>query len=94
MATIEPSITYWNRVEPSPCSDSLVRGLEASLRDPLWLLARQWQLGEFRGEDAASPAFVSFAAGSQSSTPGAAVMASSPHSVTRRRSKRPSKPRR
>lgn len=52
-----PSITYWNRVEPSPRGDSLQRGLEATVRDPLWLLARQWQLGEFQGEDAASPAF-------------------------------------
>jgi hypothetical protein len=25
------------------------------VRDPLWLLTRQWQFGEFRGEDAASP---------------------------------------
>ncbi|WP_329254688.1 hypothetical protein [Streptomyces canus] len=56
------SITYWNRVEPSPRSDSLVRGLEARVRDPLWMLTRQWQFGEFRAEDAASPAFVSFAA--------------------------------
>ncbi|MFJ5778896.1 hypothetical protein [Streptomyces sp. NPDC093094] len=53
-----PSVTYWNRVEPTPHSDSLVRGLEAPVRDPLWFLARQWQLGEFRGEDAASPAYV------------------------------------
>ena len=29
------------------------------MRDPLWFLTRQWQLGEFQGEDAASPAFVS-----------------------------------
>jgi hypothetical protein len=57
-----PSITYWNRVEPSPRGDSLQRGLTAQLRDPLWFLTRQWQVGEFQGEDAASPAFVSFAA--------------------------------
>jgi hypothetical protein len=56
------SITYWNRVEPSPRGDSLQRGLEAAVRDPLWFLTRQWQLGEFQGEDAASPAFASFAA--------------------------------
>jgi hypothetical protein len=31
--------------------------LAARLRDPLWLLARQWQFGEFQGEDAGSPAF-------------------------------------
>jgi hypothetical protein len=57
-----PSVTYWNRVEPSPRSDSLVRGLEARVRDPLWMLTRQWQMGEFRAEDAASAAYVSFAA--------------------------------
>jgi hypothetical protein len=58
----EPSITYWNRVEPSPRGDSLQAGLEAAVRDPLWFLSRQWQVGEFSGEDAASPAFVTFAA--------------------------------
>lgn len=62
MAWVFPSITYWNRVEPTPRADSLVRGLEAAVRDPLWFLTRQWQMGEFRGEDAASPAYVSFAA--------------------------------
>lgn len=30
-------------------------GLQARLHDPLWLLARQWQLGEFQGEDCGSP---------------------------------------
>ncbi|MGV8977823.1 MAG: hypothetical protein ACOH17_07250 [Cellulomonas sp.] len=31
------------------------RSLQAQVRDPLWFLARQWQLGEFAGEDAGSP---------------------------------------
>lgn len=57
-----PSITYWNRIEPTPRSDSLVRGLEAAVRDPAWFLARQWQMGEFGGEDAGSPSTVSFRA--------------------------------
>lgn len=52
-----PSITYWHRVEPYPRGDSLEAGLAAAVRDPLWFLTRQWQLGEFQGEDAASPAF-------------------------------------
>lgn len=30
-------------------------GLAARVRDPLWFLARQWQVGEFTGEDAGSP---------------------------------------
>jgi hypothetical protein len=55
----KPSLTYWNRIEPSPRADSLVRGLEAAVRDPVWFLARQWQVGEFLGEDAGSPSTVS-----------------------------------
>jgi len=31
-------------------------GLQARIHDPLWLLARQWQFGEFTGEDTGSPA--------------------------------------
>jgi len=30
--------------------------LQARIHDPLWLLARQWQMGEFKGDDAGSPA--------------------------------------
>ena len=33
-------------------------GLAARLHDPLWLLARQWQFGEFRHENSGSPAWV------------------------------------
>ncbi len=56
-----PSITYWSRLEPRPRTASLAEGLAARIRDPAWLLCRQWQLGEFRGEDAASPAYVTVA---------------------------------
>lgn len=52
-----PSITYWSRLEPRPRSSAIARPLAAPVRDPLWFLTRQWQLGEFRGEDAGSPAF-------------------------------------
>ncbi len=31
------------------------RSLQAQMRDPVWLLARQWQVGEFLGDDAGSP---------------------------------------
>jgi hypothetical protein len=31
------------------------RSLQAQVRDPLWMLARQWQVGEFAGDDAGSP---------------------------------------
>jgi hypothetical protein len=49
------SITTWNRLEPLPRGDAIDAGLRAEIADPLWLLARQRQVGEFRGEDAGSP---------------------------------------
>lgn len=49
------SVTSWTRLEPLPRSSDLAAGLRAELADPLWLLARQWQLGELAGEDAGSP---------------------------------------
>lgn len=52
------SITYWNRLEPRPRSADIDRALTAEVRDPLWMLTRQWQVGEFQGEDAASPVSV------------------------------------
>jgi hypothetical protein len=45
----------WLRLEGTGVSIDLTPGLEARVADPLWLLARQWQTGEFAGEDAASP---------------------------------------
>lgn len=45
----------WKRLEGSGVSLDLTPGLEARIADPLWFLARQWQTGEFAGEDAASP---------------------------------------
>ena len=52
------SITYWNRLIPQPLGTSLEPGLAAQVRDPLWTLARQLQLGEFLAVDGGSPAFV------------------------------------
>jgi hypothetical protein len=48
------SITGWTRLEPRPRSAEFDISLEARLRDPLWMLARQWQVGEFKGDDAGS----------------------------------------
>jgi hypothetical protein len=50
-----PSITFWTRVEPYSRRDDIDVGLQAQTHDPLWLLARQWQTGEFNGEDAGTP---------------------------------------
>jgi len=48
------SVTGWTRLEPRPRSRDFARGLEARVHDPLWMLARQWQVGEFEGDDAGS----------------------------------------
>lgn len=44
------------RLELSATNPDLQDGLQARMHDPLWLLARQWQFGEFNGADAGSPA--------------------------------------
>lgn len=50
-----PTAILWNRLEGRPRSEELGRALRAEVRDPLWMLARQWQFGEFKGEDAGIP---------------------------------------
>jgi hypothetical protein len=52
-----PSITTWNRLEARPRTTSFDRALRAEVRDALWMLTKQWQMGEFRGSDAGSPVF-------------------------------------
>ncbi len=51
------------------------------MRDPLWLLARQWQVGEFLGDDAGSPVHATLGAEMQTVTtyrPGADDSATAP----------------
>jgi len=50
-----PSITRWNRLEGRPRTHDFDRALRAEVRDALWMLSRQWQMGEFQGDDAGSP---------------------------------------
>ncbi len=45
----------WSRLEASNRAPVLEPGLGAAVADAMWMLARQWQVGEFRGEDAARP---------------------------------------
>jgi hypothetical protein len=47
--------TTWSRLEPDPRTEGMEDGLRAQIRDPLWMLSRQWQVREFEGEDAGSP---------------------------------------
>ena len=55
---LEPAITRWHRLEANPVALDLSPGLEARIADPLWLVGRQWQLAELKGEDAGTPARV------------------------------------
>lgn len=49
-----PHIIAFNRLEARPRTLDFTRSLRAEVRDPLWMLTRQWQFGEIQGEDAAS----------------------------------------
>ena len=53
----------WQRLEATTIDSSLLEGEAACVADPLWLLGRQWQVGEFTGEDAGSPLVVEAAFG-------------------------------
>ena len=57
MRTVIPTITRYNRLESRPRTDNFTRALRADVRDALWMLCKQWQLGEFAGDDAGSPVF-------------------------------------
>ena len=48
----------WDRLESMARTIGLEGGLEARIADPLWMLTRQWQISEFRGDDAVQPAAV------------------------------------
>src|SRR5687768_17327636 len=53
-----PTMTQGVTFAPSAIGASLDDGFQARLHDPLWLLARQWQFGEFQAEDTGSAARV------------------------------------
>jgi hypothetical protein len=48
-------IDRYNRLEPRANDRDMENGFAARVHDPLWLLARQWQMGEHQGENASSP---------------------------------------
>jgi hypothetical protein len=49
------SITSWTRLEPQCTGADMGTSSSARLFDPLWMLTRQWQMGEFQAEDAGTP---------------------------------------
>jgi hypothetical protein len=52
---LTPAVTSYNRLEGRPRTERFDRALRAEVRDALWMLSRQWQMGEFAGDDAGSP---------------------------------------
>jgi hypothetical protein len=54
-AATTSSVTSWTRLEPQSNGADLGLSSRARVFDPLWMLARQWQMGEFQAEDAGSP---------------------------------------
>lgn len=55
MASPTPSLTGWHRLVTGTRTPTIDAGLAAPVHDPMWLLARQYQMGEFVGEDAGTP---------------------------------------
>lgn len=52
-----PTIVLWNRLEGRPRTHNFDKALKAEVRDALWMLTKQWQMGEFKSDDAGSPVF-------------------------------------
>lgn len=52
------SRNYFMRLEARSTSAELAPGLAARMYDPAWTLGRQWQVGEFLGDDAGTPVAV------------------------------------
>ena len=50
-----PSVTNWWRLEAHARDPRLSDALEARIADPLWMLGRQWQTGEFQATDGGTP---------------------------------------
>jgi hypothetical protein len=55
VALVPPALT---RLEPQSISGDPAPGASAVVADALWMLGRQWQLGELLGEDTGSPVSV------------------------------------
>lgn len=51
---ILPVLPLFNRLEARPRTHDFDRALRAEVRDALWMLTKQWQMGEFKADDAGS----------------------------------------
>lgn len=54
--TCEP-FRAWNKLENRPRQSEFNTVLRTEIHDPLWMFTRQWQFGEFKGEDTGSAVF-------------------------------------
>jgi hypothetical protein len=54
-------VRVWSRLELRTRQVELDRVLQARTADPLWMLTRQWQFGEFQGDDTGSAVSASLA---------------------------------
>lgn len=48
------ALPMFNRLEARPRTHDFDRALRAEVRGALWMLTKQWQMGEFKGDDAGS----------------------------------------
>src|SRR5215207_3658158 len=51
-------VPIYLRLEPRAQERNLAGGFAAAVHDPVWFLARQWQMGEHQGENASTPVLV------------------------------------
>ena len=47
-------LTFGERKEGRTTNGNWTEALRMRIHDPLWMLSRQWQMGEFRGNDTGS----------------------------------------
>jgi len=57
MSTGAPAnaVTFWSRFQLDTSDPTFKRAHQVQIHDPLWLLARQWQVGELTGFDGGYP---------------------------------------
>ncbi len=65
--------TLYETLHPSGDDRALQEGFEARVYDPLWFLARQWQMGEHQGENASTPVAATFTLATAKIDPSAAT---------------------
>ena len=52
-----PAMHTWNRLEGRPRIHNFNKAMRAEVHDALWMITRQWQMGELQADDAGSPVY-------------------------------------